>query len=174
MEDAAAWLHREGATLRKHLLDVTKDDVQAAELQTFVARRFLRMLESERVVTGEGGGASSAVEAPVEGDRSEAAKIGKDHTSEDVSREGDEMVPGAVGGGDPPPPPPDLEAGDASAAAEALVPLSRESDEAASENRPADVDQVPPAPKAAGWILQIIRSFPLVATLMDTFASTCR
>jgi len=50
VEDAAPWLQRGGVTSRKHLLDVTEEDVQAAGLPTFVARRFAKMLEVLRVV----------------------------------------------------------------------------------------------------------------------------
>ncbi|KAJ1479050.1 armadillo-type protein [Baffinella frigidus] len=77
--DAAAWLHREGVTLRGDLLDVTEEHVQAAGLPTFVALRFLRMLEGLRDAAGGSGRAS---EAPVQ-----------------VSLEGDEMETGVAGGG---------------------------------------------------------------------------
>ncbi|KAJ1479057.1 hypothetical protein T484DRAFT_1959761 [Baffinella frigidus] len=191
VEDAAAWLQREGATSRKHLLDVTEEDVHAAGLQKFVARRLVRMLAGLRDAAGGGGRAEAPVQVSLEGGEMETGVAGGGgvgpsengvvqvlEESTDVAETvaamvGGEAVLKAMEGGDgvgprashppapqsaappsaaPPPPPlhppPDLEAGEASLAAEAPEPLSRDSTEVAKlelvgkEDTSEDVAQV--------------------------------
>ena len=113
VQDAAPWLQRDGVTSRKHLLDVTEEDVQAAGLQKYVALRFVRMLAGLRVAAA---GDRVGLQAP--------------HLP---------PPPSAT----PPLPAPYLEAGETSLAAAALAPLSLEGDElVGKDNASEDVVQV--------------------------------